>query len=157
MRRRISGEETRFAKFPFINDKRVQALSEVLRGSVIRPIFVSPGNLYSALRVRESRMSSNLGVPGVVYKFVCRSCGNSYIGYTQKQLMVRVGQHVRPSSPLYKSHARICPDYIHKSGFSVIDSGRSLFELKVKEAYHIRVVAPVLNGRVEGLSYRLRL
>ena len=102
-------------------------------------------------------MPSKLGVPGVVYKFGCRSCGNCYIGYTQKQLGVRVGQHVRPSSPLYKSHARVCPDYIHKSGFSVIDSGNALFELKVKEAYHIRVVAPLLNGRIEGLCYRLRL
>ena len=146
-----------FVRFPFINDSRVRAISELLRGSNIRPVFVSPGSLYSSLRVKEVRIHSVLGLPCVVYKFVCRSCDNSYIGYTSRPLGVRINEHVRPSSPLSVAHRELCPVPIPKDSIVAIDSARTIFDLRIKEAVHIRVFRPFINTRMEGLSFRLRL
>ena len=152
-----SQEKLSFVKLPHINDARTRALSDLLRDSNIKPVFVSPGNLYSLVRVKESRIPSHLGVANVVYKFVCHSCDNSYIGYTERVLMARVTEHVRGKSPLSEAHRELCSTPVSRADFVVHDTGRTLLELRIKEAVHIRVVRPSLNRRVEGWTFKLRL
>ena len=154
-----SQDRPSFVKLPYINNVRVRALSDLLRGSNIRPIFVSPCNLYWFVRVKESRIPSKLGLALVIYRYVCHSCGNDYIGHTERVLSARTGEHVCVNSQLSNAHRELCSTAtpVLRSDFEVFDTGRTLLDVKIKEAVYIRVLYPTLNRKIEGRHFKLRL
>ena len=70
-------------------------------------------NLYTLLRPRESNIKGKYLKTNVIYKYKCNSCERDYIGYTTRQLNVRVYEHVVKSSTLSKAHRSFdCLDFM---------------------------------------------
>ena len=91
---------------------------------------------------------------GVVYKFSCGGCNASYIGETTHHIYKRVREHLllHKSSHVY-SHlqsSRACHDYCTctTACFTILDSAASKFQIKIKEALHIKWENPILNQQL---------
>ena len=105
------------------------------------------GDLFSL----KSRIPSYLR-SCVVYYFVCAGCNASYVGETARHLETRIHEHFnKATSPSnIFSHLRnnkSCKLACNESCFKVIDSARSEYTLKLKEAMHIKWIKPKLNGQ----------
>ena len=89
-----------------------------------------------------------------MYKRQYISCDRSYIGYTERPIInVRAGEHSVKTSVLSRAHSSHgCSAKIDKEIFSVLCSGRSIFDLKVKEAYLIKTLKPELNVKYESIK-----
>ena len=119
----------------------------------IKVSFCTSRSLYSAVRPRESSIDGKFGQSNVVYKYKCISCDRSYIGYTERPINVRAGEHSVKTSVLSRAHSSHgCSTKIDKEIFSVLCSGRSIFDLKVKEAYLIKTLKPELNVKYESIK-----
>ncbi len=111
---------------------------------------------------------------GVVYKFQCGNCNVSYYGQTGRHLNVRISEHIGvshltgniladPVGSTVFNHLKSCM-FVHvmkcKCGrnledFSVLTSGASEFQLKIKESLLISKDKPTLNKAVSSLPLRL--
>ena len=93
----------------------------------------------------------------VVYHFVCASCNASYVGETTRYFGTRVEEHLHKSvgaSNVFK-HLQQNPDCRSKCDetcFKIIDSARTKFTLKVKEALHIQWLKPTINKQINHMS-----
>ena len=85
----------------------------------------------------------------VVYKFSCAGCNASYIGETTCHLCTRVREHLLSdkSSHVYRhlQSSRACHDSCATECFTILDSAASKFQIKIKEALHIKWENPILN------------
>ena len=85
----------------------------------------------------------------VVYKFSCAGCNASYIGETTRHLCTRVREHLLSdkSSHVYRhlQSSRACHDSCDTECFTILDSAASKFQIKIKEALHIKWENPILN------------
>ena len=100
----------------------------------------------------------------VVYKFEClRDANTFYIGKTIRHLATRVKEHGSSNSAIY-SHLltyETCKSnfFFSCNNFSVIDSGKSDFEVTIKEAFHIKFSKPIMNKQLftQGSSFVLNV
>ena len=95
---------------------------------------------------------------GVVYKFCCSSCGESYIGSTNARLKTRVCQHLGisdrtgkmltlPISSAVRDHLSQCDSPTSISNFDILDKAYANFDLRILESLHIFKLRPRLNGK----------
>ena len=142
-----------FVLLPFINKNLAQKAKNLFHSLNIKVSFCTSRSLYSAVRPRESSIDGKFGQSNVVYKYKCISCDRSYIGYTERPINVRAGEHSVKTSVLSRAHSSHgCSTKIDKEIFSVLCSGRSIFDLKVKEAYLIKTLKPELNVKYESIK-----
>ena len=97
----------------------------------------------------------------VVYSFNCQiESDTSYIGRTTRHLTTRIGEH-RSNPSAIRTHLNNCQSCTENldDNFKIIDYARDNFELSIKEALHIRHLAPSLNRALknQGASVHLRL
>ena len=90
-----------------------------------------------------------------MYKYVCPKCNIRYIGETTKHLPTRIKEHQSATSSniyqlLIKNKA--CKMKYSKDCFKIIDSARTKFSLKLKEAIHINWESPELNRQLTHLN-----
>ena len=95
----------------------------------------------------------------VVYHFKCANCGVCYIGETTIQYIRRVDQHLHTDkkSAVYK-HLRendSCMTSSDRNSFSIIDKARTEFQLRIKEAFYIQKMQPILNTQVKSVKVEL--
>ena len=101
-------------------------------------------------------------VANVVYKFQClRDADCIYIGKTMRHLAMRVGEHGTSASAIH-DHLENCLDCKKSfscNSFSVLDKGKSDFEITVKETLHIKACHPKLNRQLhsQGSSFLLKI
>ena len=93
----------------------------------------------------------------VVYHFVCAGCGASYVGETTRYFLTRIREHLsKSSSPtnifLHLDKNIECRQACDEKCFKIIDSARTKFSLKVKEAFHINWLNPCLNKQKNHLT-----
>ena len=82
----------------------------------------------------------------VIYLLLC-DCRKQYAGSTKRHLVTREREHIRSDkrSSFYK-HKAECPlDYT----VEILDSARTNWDLRIKEAYYIAQRKPVLNEKQE--------
>ena len=98
----------------------------------------------------------------VVYYFKCASCGASYVGETTRYLDTRIHEHLEKSSSpstifnhLQKNE--VCKKACNASCFKIIDSARTTFTLKIKEALHIYWLKPTLNKQKNHLAITIMI
>ena len=103
----------------------------------------------------------------VVYKFVCPSCQQVYIGSTKKSLFFRFHDHKGTSSrtnrilgsPLNSSirdHCHInCKCNFNIDNFHIVFNGRNEIEIRIAESMFIKKINPSINQ--EGASFPLKL
>ena len=87
----------------------------------------------------------------VVYKFSCAGCNASYIGETTCHIEHLLSDK---SSLVYRhlQSSRACHD---SCTFTILDSAISKFQIKIKEAMHIKWENPTLNQQLKHLEFSL--
>ena len=79
----------------------------------------------------------------LLYKFTCASCSSSYIGETWCHFKTRIEEHTKKvnKSHIFKHLHSIatCFDSYNSLSFKIIDKANSIFDLKIKEALHIKL------------------
>ena len=98
----------------------------------------------------------------VVYKFNCSRDENmSYIGKTKRHLTTRSKEHLTGSTAVtqHLHECASCKDNASLSNFTVIASGRTDFEIKIKEALFIKYEKPRINNQLsqQGSSFFLNV
>ena len=93
----------------------------------------------------------------VVYYFLCTGCSASYVGETARYLDTRIHEHFnKATSPSnifrHLRNNQTCKRACTESCFKVIDSARSEYTLKVKEAMHIKWLNPTLNKQKKHIT-----
>ena len=94
-----------------------------------------------------------------VYKFSCAGCNASYIGETTHHICARVHEQLLSdkSSHVYRhlQSSRACHDSCTAECFTILDSAVSKFQIKIKEAMHIKWENPTLNQQLKHLELYL--
>ena len=96
----------------------------------------------------------------IVYKISCPRCASCYVGQTDRHLLVRFKEHLRPSQPLGK-HVRQCEtsvDFNDKSAVSILHATHgSILQLMTHEALWIREIKPSINTKDEYKRRKLTI
>ena len=166
-------EDACVLKVPFISDKFNYKLQRLVRNSgfdvrvVNRPGVNISRQLNKIKRYKVcSKRSCIINDPSiccirnVVYKGLCNSCNEFYIGSTTRPFHDRVAEHLQPSrrTSIYK-HASLCHEKLPKNifTFSVISKHDSFIRCRIAEAMTIKRMCPSLNGRDEFVDFNLFL
>ena len=85
----------------------------------------------------------------IVYKSICANCKVCYVGETTRHFITRINEHLQKDakSNIFKHQpeSRVCNSVCNKDCFSVIDQATTEYQLKMKEAMHIKWIQPKLN------------
>ena len=132
-----------------ITQSKVNKLSnELCKATKIKLIF-SVCKIKSCLPTKSKAPSSLLS--GVVYRYICPICGDSYIGETTRHFEVRRNEHLNTdkTSTVYKhTHKNNeCRGESNETSFSVIDKAKTQFSLKIKQAIYINKYKPTLINK----------
>ena len=97
----------------------------------------------------------------VVYKFSCAGCNSCYVGETTRHLVTRTREHLLgdKASHVYKhlKENKACRAVCNKDAFEVLDNAPTDYQLKIKEAIHIKWENPSLNSQVKHLNLKLSI
>ena len=161
-----SNNESRFYKLPYVGKFSTQAktkikniISKYCKPDIsVRLIFTS-NKICSYFSLKDSiprEMLSN-----VVYKFTCANCNVCYIGETTQQFITRINQHLFTDvkSAVYKHlhSTEACNASCNSESFSIIDRAPTEYQLRIKEALHIRKLKPELNRQVKFMNVVMSL
>uniref|UniRef100_A0A7I4Z0J7 GIY-YIG domain-containing protein n=1 Tax=Haemonchus contortus TaxID=6289 RepID=A0A7I4Z0J7_HAECO len=97
-------------------------------------------------------------IAGVVYRIICRNCGDEYIGETSRPLYVRVREHLEGKARSRTSTALGCHRLESHNGddfeviVEVVARETQTAARKTLEAFWIRVRQPKMNRRGECVS-----
>ena len=91
----------------------------------------------------------------VAYKFLCAGCNANYVGETYRHISARTHEHLETdkSSNIYRHLLKnlqwksICDE----NCFSILDSARTKYTLKLKEGMYIKWLKPSLNKQVKWI------
>ena len=153
----IKSPELRCFKLPFVgnNSKVLQdriknIISKHCKDIDVRMVFTTSKlrDFFSA----KDKLVSFSHTSRVVYEFICANCKASYIGETERNLSVRIDEHLfsDKKSHVYKhlSTSEDCKRMGNALCFSVLDRGNTKHQLRIKEGLHIKWRQPVLNKQL---------
>ena len=145
-------------KLPFIGlhskltQKKVDQLCKRFCKSLKVKLVFTSEKLRCAFSTKDPYQSEHLSK--VVYKFVCASCNDSYVGQTSRHLTTRIYEHFGKDK---KSHiyqhlmsSKDCLDKCSKDCFSVLDTANTKHQLIIKESLYITWLKPVLNKKKQN-------
>ena len=97
----------------------------------------------------------------LVYKFSCPVCNDWYVGYTTRTLLTRICEHYgKDKNSHVLKHIRECQNAFaicEHENFSILDTARSEYEVKIKEALHIKWEKPTINKQRKHVTINLSL
>ena len=177
---RRSSNNKNIVKLPFISDKFTKELNAFIsskklpftivytRATTLRELFVSTRPLDRVICTRKDcKVCNRLDkysciVTGVVYKLVCKLCGEIYVGETGRTAYDRLSEHMNytenPTRKSYKEQTLAQhmvtrhPDLKPDLEFEILFIERNTLLRKIKEAYCIRTLGPTLNEKKEMKS-----
>ena len=133
---------------PFLGEHSYK-LRKNLKGTVqklykfvdLKVIFTNSNSLQSFFRYKDQPSASDSSK--VVYKATCWDCDAAYIGMTTRRLRKRNAEHFAAlsSSTSYSAIADHTTNLGHRirwDHFEVLERGRSIKELKIKESLHMQ-------------------
>ena len=96
------------------------------------------------------------------YYFLCPGCMASYVDETTRNLMVRIEEHLKEGKgSIIFNHLKNSPKckkkLCDKSSFKIIDHATSEFQLKIKEAIHIKWRKPTLNKQIKHIGLNMNI
>ena len=95
----------------------------------------------------------------VVYKFTCAECNSAYVGETSRHISTRVREHLLSDKNSHVFNHLQSSDAgenaCNETCSEVIDSARTHYQLKIKEALHIMWEGPILNKQVQHYNFSL--
>ena len=91
----------------------------------------------------------------VVYRIKCETCGQEYIGKTERILAHRIKEHNNPKSEsAIQTHKKENPTHqINASNIEILDKADNNFKLMLKELLHINTHKHELNTQ-HAASYK---
>ena len=100
----------------------------------------------------------------VVYQFTCKGCNACYVGEIFRHISTRIREHLGRDRTSHIFHhlqnSDECRRLSSQSCFSILATATNRFQLKLKEAAHIRWTNPSLNRQLKHaeltLSFYLR-
>ena len=112
----------------------------------VKLVFTSE-KLRCAISTKDPYKSEHLFK--VAYKFVCARCNASYVGQTCRHLATTIDEHFGKDK---KSHinqhlmsSKDCLDKCSKDCFTVLDTGNTKDQLRIKQSPYITWLKPILN------------
>ena len=147
-----------------LRKRLLSTLSSSLPYCKLRVIFKSGLRLSNIFRYKDvvpKALRSN-----VVYSFKCDGCNSVYYGQTTRHLNVRAAEHIGVSALTGKKvvpHRSAISDHLlfcnqaspSFENFSIIASGRSEFDIQLKESLLIHRDKPTLNKAISSLPLHL--
>ena len=95
----------------------------------------------------------------VVYQFTCAECNACYVGETFRHISTRIREHLGRDRTSHIFHhlqnSDECRRLSSESCFSILDTAPNRFQLKLKEAAHIRWTNPSLNRQLKHAELTL--
>ena len=156
--------DTRYFKLPYIGifskvaETKIKSLAKRFCTEInIKLVFSSYKikNLFSFKDPIPTALKSS-----VIYKFTCAGCKTRYIGETSRHLTTRIKEHTTTdkNSHIFQ-HLKNpnCKNKFSSDCFKIIDSAKSSFSLKIKEAFHIKRENPELNIQVQHFKTSLTI
>ena len=142
--------DTRFFKLPYIGkySKIAQKKIRNLVKTFCKDIDVKL--VFTPFKIR-SKFSYNDSLPFhlqsfIVYKFICANCKVCYVSETTRHFITRINEHLLkdPKSNIFKhlQELHTCNSVCNKDCFSVINRATTEYQLKMKEAMHIKWIGP---------------
>jgi len=161
-------KEKRYIVLPYSNNKAdefANRLTKLVNNTLdkveLKVAFKAPNEIGKMFpfkdNIKDKRMLS-----GVVYHIKCETCNQSYIGITERILMLRIKEHNAPNKPNNKyetavqMHVRENPTHkMDANNIEVIDRANTTKKLELKEMLHINKHKPELNTQ-HAASYKQR-
>ena len=162
--------KTLFLALPYLGPLSLQtrtklrkSLKGILNCCKLQIVFKSQNKLAKAFRFKD-RILEEL-TSGVVYKFQCRLCNESYYGECVRHLNVRIGEHigistltkkkVKPKGSAVSDHFLLCNHSPSFENFSVLTKENKKFLLELKKSLLIMRGKPSLNRNIRSAPLQL--
>ena len=140
-----------------------KSLKGILNCCKLQIAFKSQNKLAKAFRFKD-RIPKEL-TSGVVYKFQCGLCNESYYGECVRHLNVRTGEHigtslltrkkVKPKGSAIRNDLLLCNHSPSFENFSVLTKENEKFLLELKESLLIMRDKPSLNRNIRSVPLYL--
>ena len=92
----------------------------------------------------------------VVYKFACAGCNVCYVGETARHFSTRAREYLGSdrASHVFKhlQNSEHCRALCSLDCFHILDHASTIFQLKIKEAFHIQREQPSLNQQLHHVN-----
>ena len=158
-------KKTLFLVLPYLGPLSLQtrtklrkSLKGILNCCKLQVVFKSQNKLAKAFRFKD-RIPKEL-TSGVVYKFQCGICNESYYGERVKHLNVKIGEHigispltkkkVEPKDSAVRDHLLLCNHSPSFENLSLLTKENEKFLLELKESLLIMRYKPSLNRNVRS-------
>ena len=135
-----------------------KSLKGILNCCKLQIVFKSQNKLAKAFRFKD-RIPKEL-TSGVVYKFQCGLCNESYCDECVRHFNVRIGEHieispltrkkVKPKGSAISGHLLLCNHSSSFEYFSVLTKENKKFLLELKESLLIMTDKPSLNRNIRS-------
>ena len=153
-----TNDNIRYFKLPFIGnfskftENKLQKLTKQFckEGSNIKIVF----STFKLASLFSTKDKVPYGLKSyIVYKFLCAGCNASYVGETYRHISTRIHEHLETdkSSNIYGHLLKNpqCKSICDENCFSILDSARTKYTLKLKEGMYIKWLKPSLNKQVK--------
>ena len=155
-------KKTLFLVLPYLAPLSLQtrtklrkSLKGILNCCKLQIVFKRQNKLAKAFRFKD-RIPKEL-ISGVVYKFQCWLCNESYYGECIRHLNVRIGEHIGISlltmkkvKPKGSDHLLLCNHSPSFENFNVLIKENKKFLLELKESLLIMRDKPSLNRSIRS-------
>ena len=135
-----------------------KSLKGILNCYKLQMVFKIQNKLANAFRFKD-RIPKEI-TSGVIYKFQCGLCNESYHGECVRHLTVRIGEHigispltkkkVKPKGSAVSDHLLLCNHSPSFENFSVLTKENKKFLLELKESLLIMRDKPSLNRNIRS-------
>ena len=143
--------------------KLKKSLKNILNCCKLQIVFKNKTRLGKNLHFKD-QISKDL-TSGVVYKFQCGLCNESYYGECMRHLNVRIGEHngispltrkqVKPKNSSAADHLLLCNHSASYDDFSILTRENKTFLLELKESLLIMRDKPSLNRNITSAPLHL--
>ena len=149
--------DTRFFKLPYISkysniaQKKIQNLAKTFCKGIDVKVVLTPFRIINKFSDKYPLLFHLQSF--IVYKFICANCKVCYVGETTRHFITRISEHLQKDlkSNIFKhlQESRACNSVCNKDCFSVIDRATTEYQLKMKEALHIKLIQQKLNKQIK--------
>ena len=139
--------DTRFFKLPCIDkyyniaQKKIQNIVKTFCKGIDVKVVLMPFKISNKFSYKDPLPFHLQSF--IVYKFICANCKVCYVGETTRHFITRINEHLQKDakSNIFKHlrESRVCNSVCNKDCFSVIDQATTEYQLKMKEAMHVKV------------------
>ena len=155
-----TNENIRYFKLPFIGkfskftENKLQKLTKKFckEGTNIKIVF----SIFKLASLFSTKDKVPYGLKSyVIYKFLCAGCNASYVGETYRHIYTRTHEHLETdlSSNIYRHLLKNpqCKSICDENCFSILDSVRTKYTLKLKEGMYIKWLKSSIYKQVKRI------